>query len=557
MKASFGTEHEGSAALLGAATALLAGADVEQTVQAGLAHMCALTGARYGAVGIVDQESGLFGRYITAGLDEAVVRAIGEPPRGRGVLGVLMRSPTPVRTGNIGAHAESYGFPLNHPPMSSFLGQGLWLGGRLWGTICVTEKLDGVEFTVDDEHTLGVVADMLVRAADPHLRAERAVQRAARLEQDHAAYTASNDIARSLAGQPDLDHMVELIVKRGRALTGARGALLALASGDGMIVSGVAGTLTDTVLGEHLPLDGTARSLIDAGTPSRGGRGDTLARLAAWLEADTLLVVPLMIRKQPVGVLVCIDRGEAAEFSPHDVVLGEAFGTSAAVAIATARSAQEQALQRAIAATERERAHWARELHDETLQELAAIKLLLGMTRRAPHEAARAELLDQAAAQIDAAAIDLRRLIAELRPATLDAHGLQAAIDGLVSRIGALGGLDVAFDCTFVPAHDGEEQRLGPEVEGVVYRVVQEALNNVARHSQATRAEVVLAAHGDLLRVSVSDNGRGFNPSRQDGGFGLIGMRERAELVSGDLRVESRPGGGTIVSLTVPIDQEA
>lgn len=557
MKASFGTEHEGNAALLGAASALLSGTDVEQTVQAGLAQACALTGARYAAVGIVDEESGLFERYITAGLDDAVVRAIGEPPRGRGVLGILMQTPDPVRLANIGAHVESYGFPLNHPPMSSFLGQGLWLGGRLWGTICVTEKLDGVEFSVEDERRLGQLADMLVRAADPHLRAERASQRAATLEQDHAAYTASNDIARSLAGQPDLDHMVELIVKRGRALTGARGALLAIASGDGMIVSGVAGTLADTVIGEHLPLEPAARALIEAGAPARGGRGDAFGRLSAWLEADTLLVLPLIIRKQPVGVLVCVDRGDAAGFSPHDMVLGEAFGTSAAVAIATARSAQEQALQRAIAASERERAHWARELHDQTLQELAAIKLLLGMTRRAPDEATRADLLDQAATQIDAAAVDLRRLVAELRPATLDAHGLQAAIDGLVSRIGGLGGLDVAFDCAFMRAYEDDAQRLGPDVEGVVYRVVQEALNNVARHSQATRAEVVLAADPGVLRVSVSDNGRGFNPSRQDGGFGLIGMRERAELVGGDLRVESRQGGGTIVSLTVPIDREA
>ncbi len=298
------------------------------------------------------------------------------------------------------------------------------------------------------------------------------------------------------------------------------------------------------------------RMLLEAGS-TIAQRSGHLSDLADHLRGAAVMVIPLVIRAHLVGVLVCVDRfDEEPGFSPHDVAIADAFGTSAAVAIATARSAQEQALQRAIAASESERAHWARELHDQTLQELAAIKLLLGMAQRAQSEQARTELLAQASVQIDTAAVDLRRLVAELRPAALDAHGLPAAIEGLVQRVAALGGQTITFSCSLASDDGSEDMRLHPQVEGVVYRVIQEALNNVARHSRARHARVECTVTDGVLRATVTDDGVGFDLGIQRGGFGLIGMRERADLIGGDLRVESRTDAGTTVSLVAHIDNE-
>ena len=178
------------------------------------------------------------------------------------------------------------------------------------------------------------------------------------------------------------------------------------------------------------------------------------------------------------------------------------------------------------------------------------------MAQRAASEDTRTELLEQATVQIDTAAVDLRRLVAELRPAALDAYGLAAAIEGLVSRVGSMGDQTISFHCSLEGGGEVEGLRLDPQVEGVVYRVIQEALNNVARHSGARHARVECVVGQGTLRATVIDDGVGFDPGAQGGGFGLIGMRERADLIGGDLRVESRPNVGTTVSLIAHIDSE-
>jgi signal transduction histidine kinase len=557
MNSSAGIELPSSAELAGAAVSILAAPDLESSVLAALQSARQLTGARYAACGVVDPATGGFDRYITVGLDESTVRAIGDAPKGHGVLGLVLRRTEPLALADIRTHPESYGFPVNHPVMTSFVGVGLWVGGAVWGSFCVTDKAEGGDFTAEDKTIVGEIARMTAQTANLHLRTHTAEARAADLARDRDAYTASNDLARSLAGQPDLDHMMELIVKRGRALTGARSAVLALSGVDGLVVEAVAGMIDRSLLGSTLPVSSDEREVLRSSGSAIAERNGRFAPVAQYLNGSTAMIVPLVLRTNLVGVLLCVDRADLGSgFSAHDLAIAEAFGTSAAVAIATARSAQEQALQRAIAASERERAHWARELHDETLQDLAAIKLLLGMAQRAASEETRTELLEKATEQIDTAAVDLRRLVAELRPAALDAYGLAAAIEGLVGRVGAMGDQTITFHCSLVGGGEVEGLRLDPQVEGVVYRVIQEALNNVARHSGARHARVECVVGDGTLRATVVDDGVGFDPGAQDGGFGLIGMRERADLIGGDLRVESRPNAGTTVSLIAHIDSE-
>ncbi len=138
----------------------------------------------------------------------------------------------------------------------------------------------------------------------------------------------------------------------------------------------------------------------------------------------------------------------------------------------------------------------------------------------------------------------LRTLITELRPAALDEIGLAPAIDSLGKRLAAVEGLEVELDVEL-------GGRLEPEVETTVYRLVQEALTNVAKHAQAERVRVHVALDYDVVRVEVSDDGRGFDPEARVEGFGLVGMHERAALARGQLQVESAPGR-TVVRATLP-----
>ncbi len=272
----------------------------------------------------------------------------------------------------------------------------------------------------------------------------------------------------------------------------------------------------------------------------------------------TALLVPLVFRGQSLGVLVALDPlGRDAGFSDEDEEVLVSFAASAATAVATAQSVAEDRTRDSIAATERERGRWARELHDESLQSLAGLRVLLSAARRGdPEEADR--LLTQGIEQVDAAIAEMRRLIADLRPTALDELGLGAALEALGERT-ALGDaieVEMNIDLDF---HSGRsEVRLLGEIEDTVYRLVQEALNNARQHGETDHARVDVSEDGDTLRVRVSDEGCGFDPSAATDGFGLVGMRERVALAGGTLDLQSAPGKGTtIVALLPAVDRAA
>jgi signal transduction histidine kinase len=218
--------------------------------------------------------------------------------------------------------------------------------------------------------------------------------------------------------------------------------------------------------------------------------------------------------------------------------------------VATAQSVAEGRTRDSIAATERERGRWARELHDESLQSLAGLRVLLSRARRCePGELD--PLLEQGIEQVDSAIAEMRRLIADLRPTVLDELGLGPALEALGERTVTAGVLDVEMNVD-LDVHDGEEGRLVTEIEDTVFRLVQEALNNVVRHGETDSARVDVTDSGETLRVRIADSGRGFDPSAKSEGFGLVGMRERVELAGGELALRSEPGGGTTVEATFP-----
>ncbi len=512
-----------------------------------------LTGARYAALGVLDANREELERFITAGVDEETHRAIGDLPRGRGVLGVLIREPQPLRLTEVGAHARSYGFPPGHPPMRSFLGVPILLRGEAYGNLYLTEK-PGV-FDSEDEEALVVLAEWAAIAIE-NARAYSLMQgRRDEAERAVAGFEATREISQALAGDTDLEHVLELIAKRGRALIDARAMVVLLAQGDELVVASLAGDLDSALQGERIPIEDTISGhVLRSGKPDRVADAPSRLRFALGkqTQAQTGLLVPLRFRGRVLGVLAGLDRlREGPQFSVRDEELLSAFAATAAAAVATAQDVAAQALRRSLAAAEQERARWARELHDETLQELAALKLLLATVKIAKDADEREAQLQHAAGRVDVAVRALRNLITDLRPPVLDEYGLQPALAVLAERMLSVNGLSVDLQVELGDA-SGEDGRLVPQVEDSVYRVIQEALANVVKHSGATRARVRVHEAEGMVQLSVSDEGDGFTVESDTEGFGLLGMRERLALVEGTISIESVPGEGTTVRAGIP-----
>ena len=216
---------------------------------------------------------------------------------------------------------------------------------------------------------------------------------------------------------------------------------------------------------------------------------------------------------------------------------------------------------------EDERRRWARELHDETLQQLGALQVLLTSARRAAAQdpandsSPLAEAVDLATRLVAGQITGLRHLITELRPAALDELGLRAPLEALAERTRTLTGLAVDVQVSLRYADGEVRTRLLPDIEVAVYRVVQEALTNVGRHSGADWARVDVVESDGQVCVEIRDNGGGVSKGHGSG-FGIAGMRERALLAGGSLEVLSVSDGhvagqeagerGTTIRMVVP-----
>jgi signal transduction histidine kinase len=354
--------------------------------------------------------------------------------------------------------------------------------------------------------------------------------------------------------------LLRLMADRGLALLDASTLLMVIEERRELRVAAASGE--GSVRVRIMPVDGSA-----LGALYLAGKAVALDRPrgqeAAWLnelglEARAALVEPLSMEGHGGGLVIAL-RSDSGFRDPDRRAL-EAFAASVAQRLAAERSVAIERLRYGMEARERERTRWAREIHDETVQGLGALRLKLANARDRQDTTTLNGAVDDVLEGLGTEIDGLRHLITELRPAALDDLGLAAALEALARRAQAIDGLDVQTEIDLDP----ERERLDAELESTIYRVVQEALTNVSRHAQATRAVVSVASSpdGSAVRVSVTDDGRGLPPGgaptgpRGDGlqgGFGLSGMRERAELVGGELALADAPGGGTTMRLTVPM----
>jgi signal transduction histidine kinase len=255
-------------------------------------------------------------------------------------------------------------------------------------------------------------------------------------------------------------------------------------------------------------------------------------------------MVPMLHQGSGIGVLAAFDRGpEAESFALADEQLLWTFAASAANAVALRRSVEADRLRATIAAADAERSRWARELHDQTLQALAGLRVLLSSSLRRGEQDGYAAAIRQAIEDIEVETDNLRGIITDLRPSLLDDLGLLPAIEALIERRRDAG-LVVETDLQL----GGQESSsiLTPELETTVYRLVQESLTNVAKHARASRCSVSVRAEDGEVTLEIVDNGVGFDPGARTEGFGLAGMRERIYLAGGTLELHSGSQGTTV-----------
>ncbi|HEY1458140.1 MAG TPA: GAF domain-containing sensor histidine kinase [Solirubrobacteraceae bacterium] len=545
--------------MLDVACGVLAELDLEVVLDRVLRAAKDLTDAQYAALGLLNESRTELIRFITLGVDDQTHAAIGALPRGRGVLQELIDTPRALRLDDVASHPRSYGFPPAHPLMRSFLGVPIPIDGTPIGNLYLTEKRDGEPFTADDEETVVMLAEFAGVAIDHARRHAGARDRREELERTVAALEATTQIARAVGGETDLEVILELVAKRGLALACARVLLIELTQQDELIAAAGAGELPEGILGNRIQLQGSlaghalgtrrVQRLEDEGNRIRfeeHGSGQL------GLTAEDGLVVPLVFKGHAYGALLVLDRlQDGPRFTAEDQRLLESFAASAATAVATAQSAASERSRQRLAAAEAERSRWARELHDDTLQSLSALRVSLSSSARSGDLQTLGQKVTQAIDYLEETISNLRALIADLRPAALDELGTQAALQALAESSTRHGlEVDVSIDL------DYEQGRLAtrhiPELETAFYRIAQEALTNAAKHGGARHAVLELHEQGGAVTLSVHDDGDGFDPSAKTEGFGLLGMRERAQLLGGEFELDSKPGRGTTIKVCLP-----
>jgi signal transduction histidine kinase len=524
-------------ALLAAVVGIASDLDLRSTLQRIVEASRALVKARYGALGVIGADRQLV-EFITSGIDPAGQAKIGDLPHGRGVLGLLIDEPRPVRMRDITQHPRSYGFPPHHPPMHAFLGVPLRIRDQVFGNLYLTEKEDGAEFDDDDERI--VVA--LAAAAGVAIENARLYAVAHRRERWLAA---TAEITGALLGDVRRTDALRLVARRAREVAEAQLVLVLLYDEDtgqlGVEVVEGAFDGADRLLGAHVPLADTA--LAEAVAGHHHVVLEDLGKAAEWpvpVSTGTAVVVPLGISDTLQGLLVVAHPAGEVRNAEEDLPLLTTFAGQAALALERARAQEEREL--LVVLEDRERI--ARDLHDVVIQRLFATGLQLQTAAPLAFRQEVASRINAAVDDLDATIRDIRTAIFELRTPvgpSLRADLREATLAG-TEALGFRPALDVSG-----PVDSVVPDELRPDV----LAVVREALSNVARHAAATDARVSVYAGGGTLTLTVTDNGAGIGDAVPRGG--LVSLRERAERWGGTCEWEPAHPTGTALRWHVPL----
>ena len=500
---------------------------------------CELVDARYGALGVIGRERELE-EFVYVGLDETTRQRIGDLPHGRGILGLLIEHPRPLRLRVLGEHPDSYGFPEGHPPMGSFLGVPIRVRDEVFGNLYLTEKRGAAEFSAEDEDLVVALAAAAGIAIENARLFEETRQRQHWLE-------ATAEVTASLLEELPARAALQLVAERVRELAAADVVAVAVpdAAGERLEVQVAVGDDAEPFLEQVLPVDGSL-----AGQVLRTGRAATVVdahtdpRVIGALGSSRFgpgMLVPLGSAPRVLGTVVVAHRRGGPVPSPAHLQMVTTFASYAALALEFARARADR--ERLAVFEDRDRI--ARDLHDLVIQRLFATGLSLqGLARHLPTAGDRARL-ERSVDDLDETIREIRKSIFSLTTGA-EAPGLRA---GLLATVDDL---TPALGTTPVLRLEGPLDTLVPAaVAEHLLAALREALANVAKHAAARTVEVVVAVADGTVRLLVTDDGRGFAaPSRRSG---LANLARRAEELGGTSDVASEPGRGTTVRWEVPL----
>ncbi|WP_244224138.1 GAF domain-containing protein [Streptomyces tirandamycinicus] len=507
-----------------------------------------LVDARYGALGVLGEEDRIR-RFITVGMDEGTIEAIGQYPEGQGILGLLIKEPEPLRLADLGRHPGSVGFPEGHPPMTTFLGAPVRVRDQVFGNLYLTDKRGGAEFDDDDEAVLRTLA----AAAGVAIDNARLYEDTRRRERWLAA---SSELTRNLLSGTGTEQVLHQIAATVKELSGADLVTLAVPfdAGDELVIEAAEGERAEQVRGLVLPAATLAarvyhsnrRFMSGALSQEPQGGGGSASRIG--LGPGFLL--PLGGAERVRGVLQVANLSGGTEFTDATMTMIRGFADQAALALEIAEHRREA--EHLMVLSDRDRI--ARDLHDLAIQRLFASGLtlnsVLGRVSDRPQVAERVQRvvddLDETIKTVRGTIYALReRDRADggggLRGKLLAETDLAATVLGFAPALRMTGLLD-----TDVPESHAEQ----------LLAVLREALSNAARHARATAVEVTAETDGARLRLRVADNGRGIDPAvtRRSG---LDNLRRRATDLGGGFTLTPNQPTGTIVEWTVPLPARA
>lgn len=531
------TSRERLRALLDAVVAIGSDLDLRTTLRRIVEAACELLDARYGALGVIGPDR-LLTEFITHGIDAELHARIGDLPHGRGVLGLLIADPRPVRMPDITKHPQSYGFPPNHPPMHSFLGAPIRIRDQVFGNLYLAEKRGAAEFTEDDEE----IAVALAAAAGVAIENARLYAVANRRERWLAA---TAEITSVLLGEVRRTDALGLVARHAREVADAELVLVLLYDEE-------AGQFTvevvDSIDGAAPPLVGTvlpaAETTFAASvTDRRHTVVESLAKAAPWLAPVTdgpAVVSPLSAGETLHGVLVVAYPAGQVRQSDDDVPLLASFAAQAALAMERARAQEEREL--LVVLEDRERI--ARDLHDVVIQRLFATGLQLQSSAPLIARPEVSQRINAAVDELDSTIRDIRRAIFELRTPMSAAlrTEIRDAVDAAARSLRFRPALEISG-----PIDSAVPDAVRPDL----LAVLREALSNTIRHAHASQVKVLVEVSGPRLTLTVDDDGVGTSPDAARGG--LVNLRERAAGLGGEFAVEPAEPRGTRLCWSVPL----
>ncbi len=534
--------------LLEAVVAIGSGLDLESTLRRIVETAVGLVDATYGALGVIGEGERL-AEFVPVGLSQEEIGAIHHWPEGRGLLGLLIDDPRPLRLADIAAHPASSGFPEGHPPMRGFLGVPVRVRDEVFGNLYLTNKRGGGDFTEDDEAVLvalGAAAGVAVENA----RLYEAARRQQRWIQASAEVT-----IRLLSGSEPAEVLAG-ITRQALELSGADLAVLALPDEEGrrLTITYAEGDGADATRGLVLPAgESLSGRVLATGVPvtSADFAADERAAAAAreaMSQIGPAIVFPLGLPGNVRGVLTVGRRHGAAPFPPAQADVVASFAAQAGVALELAASRTEA--QRLSLYEDRDRI--ARDLHDLVIQRLYATGMSLEGTMPMITRPEVASRITNAVDAMDETIKEIRATIFGLQARDLaDRPDLRGHIFGVVEEMTPLLG--------FAPSlrlGAGLGGKIKPEVAEQALAALREALSNAARHAAATRVDVTVDVGADgVLTVQVTDNGTGIPADGRRSG--LRNLTARAEKLGGELRLApadpGAPSPGTKLEWRVPL----